>query len=163
MTRLLVTVALLLAAPSIAEAQRRCTKGIPCGNTCIAAGRTCHVGTTPTPTRQDSTQATTPASITSQPAYPSVISGAPAAAPGTLVPPPSRLAGALQLFRGAYAEIRNAPISDKWLEHAKIKDVVDDHLVLVADEKTILIPLSSVVMFYSQGTYLGQLTIVLRK
>lgn len=38
--------ALLLLAIGAAEAfaQRRCTKGIPCGNTCIAANRNCRVG-----------------------------------------------------------------------------------------------------------------------
>lgn len=29
------------------EAQRRCTKGIPCGKTCIAANRTCRTGSPP--------------------------------------------------------------------------------------------------------------------
>ena len=27
------------------EAQKRCVKGIPCGNTCIAANKTCRIGT----------------------------------------------------------------------------------------------------------------------
>jgi hypothetical protein len=27
-------------------AQRKCTKGIPCGNTCIAANKVCRIGTT---------------------------------------------------------------------------------------------------------------------
>lgn len=40
---------LLLAVASSAAAQRRCTKGIPCGNTCIAATKTCRIGTTPAP------------------------------------------------------------------------------------------------------------------
>ena len=47
-----VIVALLAFAPPT-EAQKRCRKGIPCGNTCIAATKTCHVGssgaTTATP------------------------------------------------------------------------------------------------------------------
>ena len=45
-----------------AEGQKNCRKGIPCGNTCIAANKVCHVGTpatppTPsaTPLRSDST------------------------------------------------------------------------------------------------------------
>lgn len=25
----------------------RCTRGVPCGNTCIAKGKTCHVSTAP--------------------------------------------------------------------------------------------------------------------
>ena len=30
------------------EAQKKCTKGIPCGNTCIAANKTCRIGTSST-------------------------------------------------------------------------------------------------------------------
>jgi hypothetical protein len=41
------------------HAQRRCTKGIPCGNTCIAANKTCRVGST-TPPRTATPQATAP-------------------------------------------------------------------------------------------------------
>lgn len=44
---------LILAAP--ADAQKNCTKGKPCGNTCIAANKTCRVGT------GTAVQATTPA------------------------------------------------------------------------------------------------------
>lgn len=51
MRRLLLTLCLLvvsLASPLLA--QKHCTKGIPCGNTCIAADRVCHVGpATPPP------------------------------------------------------------------------------------------------------------------
>src|SRR5437879_907442 len=32
-----------------AEAQKHCRKGIPCGNTCIAANKVCHLGTPSTP------------------------------------------------------------------------------------------------------------------
>ncbi len=44
---------LSLLAPSNAEGQKNCRKGIPCGNTCIAANKVCHIGT-------PSTSATTP-------------------------------------------------------------------------------------------------------
>ena len=37
---LLVSLALL---PTVAAAQRQCVKGKPCGHTCIAATKTCHV------------------------------------------------------------------------------------------------------------------------
>lgn len=38
------------AAP--AEAQKNCRKGIPCGNTCIAATKTCRIGSSsPAPSR----------------------------------------------------------------------------------------------------------------
>lgn len=46
------TIVALLAvalAASSADAQRRCTKGIPCGNSCIAANKVCRVGTSPAP------------------------------------------------------------------------------------------------------------------
>ena len=41
---------LSLLAVSNAEGQKNCRKGIPCGNTCIAANKVCHVGTPSTPT-----------------------------------------------------------------------------------------------------------------
>src|SRR5688572_10957598 len=45
MNRFVWATAILLVAAAIpAEAQRRCTKGIPCGNTCISATKTCRVG-----------------------------------------------------------------------------------------------------------------------
>lgn len=42
-------VALLAVAPDVAGAQRRCTKGIPCGNSCISASKTCRIGSEPAP------------------------------------------------------------------------------------------------------------------
>ncbi len=48
----LVSFLILLSAPALA--QKKCVKGIPCGNTCIAANKTCRVGTpssTPTTTQ----------------------------------------------------------------------------------------------------------------
>ena len=40
---------LSLLAPSNAEGQKNCRKGIPCGNTCIAANKVCHIGSPSTP------------------------------------------------------------------------------------------------------------------
>src|SRR5438477_10345888 len=48
---------LSLLAPSNAEGQKNCRKGIPCGNTCIAANKVCHVGTPSTPPTTSSTPA----------------------------------------------------------------------------------------------------------
>jgi len=55
---------LSLLVASNAEGQKNCRKGIPCGNTCIAANKVCHVGTPATPAttpptaaRNDSTAA----------------------------------------------------------------------------------------------------------
>ena len=44
MLRLLV-VAFLALLPAQLFAQKQCHKGIPCGNSCISAAKTCHVGT----------------------------------------------------------------------------------------------------------------------
>jgi len=53
---------LSLLVVSNAEGQKNCRKGIPCGNTCIAANKVCHIGapstpptTSPAPARGDST------------------------------------------------------------------------------------------------------------
>lgn len=40
----LAAIATLLVFAQPSEAQKRCRKGIPCGNTCISAAKTCHVG-----------------------------------------------------------------------------------------------------------------------
>ena len=45
---------LSLLAVSNAEGQKNCRKGIPCGNTCIAANKVCRIGTPSTrPTTSD--------------------------------------------------------------------------------------------------------------
>ena len=45
MRRVLISVTAVLALAVPASAQTNCKKGIPCGNTCIAANKTCRVGT----------------------------------------------------------------------------------------------------------------------
>lgn len=62
-------VAVILAATP-AHAQKKCVKGIPCGNTCIAANKTCRVGT-PAP----------------RPTPPARVPSAPAAKPASDSPP----------------------------------------------------------------------------
>lgn len=48
--RTLLLVLFTLALTATAGAQKRCVKGIPCGNTCISASKTCHIQTAaPTP------------------------------------------------------------------------------------------------------------------
>ncbi len=49
---------LSLLVVSNADAHKNCRKGTPCGNTCIAANKVCHIGTPSTPP----TTATVPAS-----------------------------------------------------------------------------------------------------
>lgn len=39
----LVVLAILVGWPSITEAQKNCTKGIPCGNSCISASKVCRI------------------------------------------------------------------------------------------------------------------------
>lgn len=54
--RLVSSAAVLLALMALsvpADAQKRCTKGIPCGNTCIAANKTCRIGTSPSTAPSD--------------------------------------------------------------------------------------------------------------
>lgn len=67
---------LLLASP--AEAQKQCRKGIPCGNTCIAATKTCRVGagaaTATTARAGDSTEAPATQADTVSPSAPWVAS-----------------------------------------------------------------------------------------
>jgi hypothetical protein len=46
---LLVSLLALFVLPAAGFAQKRCKKGIPCGNTCIAATKTCRIGPTPAP------------------------------------------------------------------------------------------------------------------
>jgi hypothetical protein len=48
MKRILI-VLLLIVMATPAAAQKRCVKGIPCGNSCIAANKTCRIGAPSTP------------------------------------------------------------------------------------------------------------------
>ena len=45
--RAIVLALLLSLVPIVADAQRNCVKGKPCGNTCIARDKTCRIGTAP--------------------------------------------------------------------------------------------------------------------
>lgn len=52
MRQLALAFTILLAIAAPAEAQKNCKKGIPCGNSCIAANKTCRIGSSsPTPSR----------------------------------------------------------------------------------------------------------------
>ena len=60
-SRLLVALCALVALPIVAEAQKQCVKGKPCGNSCIAANKTCHVGApAATPAAQSASSAAEP-------------------------------------------------------------------------------------------------------
>lgn len=55
---ILAFVALLAVEVQDAEAQRNCKKGIPCGNTCISATKTCRIGSQPAqPTKAEESAA----------------------------------------------------------------------------------------------------------
>lgn len=67
---ILLLAMLLFAVP--AAAQRQCVKGKPCGGTCIARNRTCHVAPSPAPQARpaprDTTRSPAPRDSTSRPA-----------------------------------------------------------------------------------------------
>lgn len=62
---LLVIVALVISVP--AAAQRNCRKGIPCGNSCIAASKTCRIGTSQRQPERAADQRPQPASSVTEP------------------------------------------------------------------------------------------------
>lgn len=43
--RIALSVLVIALFATSAEAQKRCVKGIPCGNSCISASKTCRIGT----------------------------------------------------------------------------------------------------------------------
>lgn len=47
MSKIMIFACVFLAATSALSAQPNCKKGIPCGNSCISATKTCRIGTTP--------------------------------------------------------------------------------------------------------------------
>lgn len=57
----IISAVLLVACAADAAAQKRCTKGIPCGNSCIAANKTCRVGSPARPSSSQPSSATTAA------------------------------------------------------------------------------------------------------
>lgn len=80
---LVIAIALLAATPL--EAQRRCVKGIPCGNSCIAADKVCRKGppasppasrpTPSTPAPRDSARPSAPTDTTKQTPAPRATTG----------------------------------------------------------------------------------------
>ena len=81
---LLVVMVLNLAVVPDAEAQKNCRKGKPCGNTCIAANKTCRIGTAapaPDPTPAVPLPATATDTATPELATAGVLPSTAAAAP----------------------------------------------------------------------------------
>jgi endonuclease YncB( thermonuclease family) len=53
----------LLLIPSAADAQKKCVKGKPCGNTCIAVSATCRIGTGSATSSRSTTTTTTSTAV----------------------------------------------------------------------------------------------------
>ena len=65
MKRTLLALLLAVIAATPASAQKRCAKGIPCGNSCISASKMCRIGNSaPTPKLEQAIVGT-PDSVTS--------------------------------------------------------------------------------------------------
>lgn len=63
--RCLVVAAALAVIVPIADAQKNCRKGIPCGNSCISPTKTCHINSAPPPAANPSTApVAAPAAVT---------------------------------------------------------------------------------------------------
>lgn len=88
----------LTLLPETAAAQRRCTRGKPCGNTCINVNYTCRLGSTPPP----------PPPTATPPAPRSLIGPAQAAPPaGGFAPPGVAYAGSLSYCTTGLASVRD--------------------------------------------------------
>ena len=53
MLSVMMLVLVSMATPRHVHAQKNCKKGIPCGNSCIAANKTCRVGTPSSSSKAD--------------------------------------------------------------------------------------------------------------
>ena len=81
MKRSLIMVLAALAFASAASAAPNCTKGVPCGNACIAKGKVCHVGqgaSAPAPTAHAAAPGPSAAAATSAGANAVAMAGKPA-------------------------------------------------------------------------------------
>ena len=167
--KLVIAVMLGVCVTAPAAAQRRRSSGssrhpgtgIPCGQSYISASKTCHIAPTTVPPD------TTPAA----PVLPVAVVGT--AAPmnsglsqSSTAPPlgiyPEFLVP-LEGMIGFRALLRNTPISDGWIKAARIVEVHPDHLLLVADDKQIRLPLSSIEFYFIDPKDSGSVTLVLRK
>jgi hypothetical protein len=59
----LATTSILLLSANAAAAQKNCTKGIPCGNSCISASKVCRIGAAPAAPASSSVPASTARSL----------------------------------------------------------------------------------------------------
>jgi len=63
---LFASLGLSLLVATNAGGQKNCRKGIPCGNTCIAANKVCHIGTPSTPPTAAPAQGTSDSTAVAQ-------------------------------------------------------------------------------------------------
>lgn len=180
MRLLLLTVALTTITLAPVDAQRKprtSGQGVPCGNSYIAPGKVCHVGT-PSSTKADSTKhdstaqaaglgtANSTTALASNP--PTTVAGTavqPASVPVTVNVPPAYadFIAPLKEMIGFKVSLKNPPIDEKWLRNATLTEVHPDHLLLTADGRRIRIPLASIDLYYTDPGAAGELTLAFRK
>lgn len=164
-----VALILLVVAFSDADAQRRCTKGIPCGNSCISAGKTCRVGTgTAVAAPREPPRAAPPRADSISPVR---------LQPERLVPPdtgPSiaaitskTLAAALGPLKaaGAFVPVRIYGLqkNERWMEQGELLEVQADHLIVIAQNSRLRIPFTSIQILYTSLDVVDKtLSIILR-
>lgn len=158
-------VALLLAVVAKdAEAQRRCTKGIPCGGSCISATKTCRVGSssepardpTPVPSRQPALPVRTDTT-----AAPLALRTTPSADPD---PRPIgawfEFAAAMRGYVGWSVTLKNSPNDDKSMRSGQIAGVASDHFTMTANARSVRIPFSALAMVVVESEPQRQLVVV---
>lgn len=167
LVRLLGVTLLLAVVAKDAEAQRRCTKGIPCGGSCIAATKTCRVGAPSSePTREPTpAQPSQPALPTQPPAARDPLANAPGSsaqsvATGGVIH--GSMAEAFRMAIGWRAEVQNARPADDWLREGSVLEVRADYLVINAGGRAVRIPFTSIAYFYGSATSAATLVVVLR-
>lgn len=155
-----LTVAIVVAvalAPEQASAQRNCTRGIPCGNTCIAAGLTCRVGTTPPPP---------PPKPAAAPAAPPVKLAAadpvetPAAA-NTVALVPAGMVEHMRQYTGKKILLVNSALDSATKANLTLLLVTPTMLMMSGPElRNYFMPLSHIEMTSFEG---GSLTVILKR
>jgi hypothetical protein len=159
------SVAMLFLLVGVAEAQRNCVKGKPCGGTCIAMNRTCRVGQLPPEPKatQDTVRPTAiaPAANPIAP-VPEIQTPLPLRSPSIF----GEFATALREWRGQTVIVRNSADAIAFRPPLLLADVFSDYLVVLAGGTRAMLPFTSIEMVYSDRpvTSAGAvLTIVVRR
>jgi hypothetical protein len=161
---------LLLVAPTLLAAQRRCVKGIPCGGSCIAANRVCRIGA-PEPdsrTAKDTLRPSAPAVsaqsalIQSRPETVFVQPPLPAVSPSLY----ESFVAALLPWRSKPVQLHNSSETVSLRGPALLVEVLASHLVLSNSINRAMVPYSSIEMVYAEKDPNARdalLTIVIRR